>query len=238
MRRLGWKRLRTWLIPKSLRVQLLTRSLFILAVLLLLIGGVQYFMMKNFLYSSKAEAMENQLRSMPVDLLIRREENSSTQSGDLLPNLNKTPQGRFERPIIFTPPDTSLGYIREDGTYITLTQSTDMGYPILSAEEYAIIQERWQHHSKIKYRIVKDTNGQDQLVVFRPADSPPVPERPGFENGQEIRRTALLTDWCKWGSAPVRCSRWRSASSSSLSFYQQQRWLRVWLYICPLSGGH
>jgi two-component system OmpR family sensor kinase len=36
---------------RSLRSQLLTRSLFILALLLLFIGLLQYFLMKEFIYT-------------------------------------------------------------------------------------------------------------------------------------------------------------------------------------------
>ncbi|GGA45454.1 sensor histidine kinase [Paenibacillus physcomitrellae] len=164
-----WIWLRRILFPRSLRTQLLARSLFILATLLLLIGGVQYFVMKNFLYNSRAETMENQLRSMPVDLLVKREQ------------LKQPPnQSRNYRPILFTPTDTSLGYIQEDGSYVSLTQSTETGYPVLSASEYESILQQWKSREKIKYRIVKDSEGNDQLVVFRPADSPNLPGREGF----------------------------------------------------------
>lgn len=176
-------------LTKSLRMQLLVRSLFILAVLLLLIGGVQYIVMKNFLYNSKAETMENQLRSMPVDLLVKRElhagDNASSGSGSGQntggDNSAAPSRGSFERPIIFTPPDTSLGYIQADGTYVSLTQSTDRGYPQLSASEYQKILKQYNARKKIKYRIAKDTNGDEQLVVFRPPDSPvdPVRQTPG-----------------------------------------------------------
>ncbi|ANS74186.1 hypothetical protein AWM70_05980 [Paenibacillus yonginensis] len=162
--------------PASLRAQLLARSLFILATLLLLIGGVQYLVMKNFLYNSRAETMENQLRSMPVDLLVKREQQKQP------PNQNQT---RNYRPILFTPTDTSLGYIQEDGSYVSLTQSTETGYPVLSASEYESILKQWKSREKIKYRIVRDSRGNDQLVVFRPADSPVIPGRGGFGGAPE-----------------------------------------------------
>lgn len=180
------KGLKRFTSPKSLRVQLLTRSLFILAVLLLLIGGVQYIVMKNFLYSSKAETMENQLRSMPVDLLVRREQHSGSfsRSDEGLPWNQDDSRG--ERPIIFTPPDTSLGYIQEDGTYVSLTQSTDRGYPLLSKAEYDKIAAEWEDRPKVKYRIVKDTKGDEQLVVFGAA-SPEgsIRPNPGGGPGQD-----------------------------------------------------
>ncbi|CAH1214448.1 Adaptive-response sensory-kinase SasA [Paenibacillus auburnensis] len=53
--------------PRSLRKQLLATSLLILSVLLLLIGVLQYVLMRNFIYSNRAESMETQLHSVPRD---------------------------------------------------------------------------------------------------------------------------------------------------------------------------
>lgn len=53
--------------PRSLRKQLLATSLLILSGLLLLIGVLQYVLMRNFIYSNRAETMEAQLRSVPRD---------------------------------------------------------------------------------------------------------------------------------------------------------------------------
>ncbi|AIQ62275.1 membrane protein [Paenibacillus stellifer] len=51
--------------PRSLSKQLLAISLLILSALLLLIGIFQYAIMRNFLYSNRAEAMQSQIRSVP-----------------------------------------------------------------------------------------------------------------------------------------------------------------------------
>lgn len=51
--------------PRSLRKQLLATSLLILSGLLLLIGVLQYVLMRNFIYSNRAESMETQLYSVP-----------------------------------------------------------------------------------------------------------------------------------------------------------------------------
>ncbi|WP_245237722.1 HAMP domain-containing protein, partial [Paenibacillus ihuae] len=53
--------------PRSLRKQLLATSLLILSALLLLIGVLQYVLMRNFIYSNRAESMEAQLHSVPRD---------------------------------------------------------------------------------------------------------------------------------------------------------------------------
>lgn len=48
--------------PESLRYQLLSRSLFVLAGLLLLIGTLQYVFMKDFIYNNRAEALKRKYR--------------------------------------------------------------------------------------------------------------------------------------------------------------------------------
>lgn len=53
--------------PRSLRYQLLNRSLLILAVLLMLIGVLQYVIMKDFVFQNKAEALNAQIMSMPME---------------------------------------------------------------------------------------------------------------------------------------------------------------------------
>lgn len=64
----GLLKLKQRLTTKSLRSQLLARSLFILAALLILIGSLQYIIMRDFLYRNQAEAMMSELRNMPRDL--------------------------------------------------------------------------------------------------------------------------------------------------------------------------
>ncbi|CAM4302244.1 sensor histidine kinase [Saccharibacillus endophyticus] len=64
---------------KTLYAQLLARSLFVLAVLLLLIGGFQYFLMRGFLYQNQAETLEAQFRSIPPFLI--EEWRSDVQKG-------------------------------------------------------------------------------------------------------------------------------------------------------------
>ena len=59
--------------PRSLRSQLLSRSLFILAVLLILIGGLQYVLMINFLYKNQAESMGAQILRFPREMLEQME---------------------------------------------------------------------------------------------------------------------------------------------------------------------
>ncbi|MBB3109803.1 two-component system OmpR family sensor kinase [Paenibacillus phyllosphaerae] len=65
--------------PRSLRYQLLFRSILLIAGILLLIGLMQYWLMKGFLYRNKAEALSSQLMSTPVEMFSNN--NDSGLSG-------------------------------------------------------------------------------------------------------------------------------------------------------------
>ncbi|WP_235941297.1 sensor histidine kinase [Paenibacillus puerhi] len=56
----------------SLRLQLLARSLLILAALLALIGALQYVLMSDAIYRNKAESMRSQLQTLPPDVWLDR----------------------------------------------------------------------------------------------------------------------------------------------------------------------
>lgn len=57
--KLRLRRLHQWIWPRSLRSQLLSRSLFVLAGLLLLIGILQFWIMESFLYRNQAKPCKN-----------------------------------------------------------------------------------------------------------------------------------------------------------------------------------
>jgi two-component system OmpR family sensor kinase len=159
-------RLGSWIhfiAPRSLRYQLLSRSLFILATLLLLIGVLQNVLMKDFLYKNQADSMEVQLGRLPRDLLDR--------PGPMpAPQVDNNPDGGHPRgPLVFLP-DTSLGYISPDGSFNDLTQENGMTSPQLTKEEYASIQKQIENHQMVDYRLVRDQTGTEQLIVFRSAE--------------------------------------------------------------------
>lgn len=153
--------------PRSLRFQLLTRSLFILAALLLLIGALQYVLMKDFLYRNQAETMVTQLRTLPRDILTRPNLLPERSSGDRAPG-SQSDTGRPRGPVLFLP-DTSLAYIGHDGSFIDLNKENGALSPRLSDEEYLSISEPTDHRGRVNYRVVRDEKGTEQLIVFRPA---------------------------------------------------------------------
>ncbi|MFD0767799.1 sensor histidine kinase [Bacillus sp. CGMCC 1.60114] len=151
------------LLPRSLRLQLLTRTLFILSLILLSIGLLQYWVMKNFLYNNEAETLKAKLMSLPpeIDLLPFDSQNKVENH----PEPNK-PKFLFSQ-------DISLAAIRKDGSYKDLARNTGMSSPKLSNEDYTKIFEQFSNHKRIDYRVVHNKEGTEQLVVFRPIGGTP-----------------------------------------------------------------
>lgn len=151
---------------RSLRSQLLARTLLILALLLVLIGFLQYFLMKDFLYRSRADAMKTQLNSIPADLLLRDWKD---------PNVGATPWGGINRrdsrpgPFLFWS-DVSLASIDTDGTFRSLSSENGLNPPRLTTQQYRAMQQnkRMLHG----YQLITDAQGNEQLVVFRSLGPP------------------------------------------------------------------
>lgn len=177
------RRLRNSFSPSSLRTQLLSRSLIILAVLLLLIGGVQFFVMKTFLYSNQAEALQSQIRGLPQELLgenswmIRNRFKNETGKA-LVPPSPALPHNdselRERRPFFFFfLPDTSIALINAENKLINPSSNeSGLSAPQLTSEQYSRIRKEWKARNARDYQIAQDQNGHEQLLVFRPADGP------------------------------------------------------------------
>lgn len=160
--------LRAILVPRSLRYQLLARTLFILAALLLLIGISQYWLMKGFLYENKADAMRTQLISLSREWLIQS--GAEIKEGAHPP---KSGPGRPNQPFLFLP-GMSLAYISADGAFTDLSGAEGRGSasPRLTAEEYKLIAAEAAAQNprpnNTEYKIVSNAAGEEQLVVFQP----------------------------------------------------------------------
>jgi len=186
-------RLKKIIFPRSLRSQLLSRSLFILAALLILIGGLQYILMINFLYKNQAESMGAQILRFPREMLEQMElypyhpsgsANLNNQANPVSPtdppnpinpgNLdpNGSSSGRGKRgPFLFLP-DTSLAIIKSDGEFTSRSEDSGLPAPKLSSQQYESIRDSLQEERPDHYRIIKDDNGNQQLIVFRPFSGP------------------------------------------------------------------
>lgn len=153
---------------RSLRFQLLARSLIILAVLLLLIGSLQYVLMTNFLYKNQAEMMVSQLRSFPKDILTQT--NTGRESNKKKELLSPDTNGA-RRPLFFLP-NTSIAYIDENGDFQDLKNVSGMPSPLLSQDIYSKSPQQYDRSRSIPYYISEDAEGTEQLVVIIPAGGP------------------------------------------------------------------
>lgn len=153
---------------RSLRFQLLARSLIILAVLLILIGGLQYILMTNFLYKNQAETMVSQLRSFPKDLLDNM---SSRQDNNQQMNPPTQDMNGGRRPLLFLP-NTSIAYIDQDGNFHDLKDESGMLSPQLSEEIYSGAHQQYTRNQSVPYYITENSEGTEQIVVIIPAGGP------------------------------------------------------------------
>lgn len=214
------KPLKRLAVPNSLRYQLLTRSLMILAVLLLCIGATQYWVMKSFLYKNKADAMLVQISALPRELLgeepVRKER---TDMGfprlDMNPKSNPRPssmdnnnnqpaqaagpsdadytyEDRSSKHYFFMP-DSSLAIVDKDGNVTNITEEGGQPVPEISKEQYAKVLADIEQRKEPDYLVVPGGNGTgEQLVVFRAVGG-----GPGHTTGKLLQMstpTAYLDD--------------------------------------------
>lgn len=173
-------RFRSFFAPNSLRIQLLSRSLLIMAVLLALIGLFQYVFMRDVIYRNKASSMQNQIMSMQNQIMsisptAWQHPGSSTEYGD-------TRQSR-----LFIP-EAELAFIDPQGNYSVLPNGPGgINPPILDKQEYLDVLERRpgaepKPRPKINYKII-DSGGAEQLIVLQPV----------FEHGQALGVVQIST---------------------------------------------
>ncbi|RAV01791.1 cell wall metabolism sensor histidine kinase WalK [Paenibacillus sp. YN15] len=184
------RRMRRLVVPHSLRYQLVTRSLLIMAVLLLSIGVFQYWFMKNFLYKNQAEAMFTQMNSVPRELVgaepmpDRKDRQNQGQRLEKLPGVNggapaqnqpaapadsslEPVNGEGRRPYFFLP-DTALATVDINGNVTRLSEEGGHPMPSISKEQYAEILQEVKANNKPQYWVADGSDGSGrQLVVFR-----------------------------------------------------------------------
>lgn len=142
------------ILPNSLRVQLLARSLLVLAVLLVLVGILQYGIMKDLIYRDKAQT----LRSIAMSV----------------PPLHMNPFGRenngdfADRPRVFLG-DASLAYIDDEGSFSVVTQARDgSDPPHLSLKHYQTALKS----GRAEGYIITNAGGSEQMVVLHHTRDP------------------------------------------------------------------
>jgi two-component system OmpR family sensor kinase len=162
------KMLKKLFFPRSLRYQLLTRTLFILAFILLVIGFVQYWAMKDFLYRNEAETLSAKLMSFPRDIGL----NVELGHANLKPNRSEDNIPPHDNKFFFLQ-DLSLALIDNNGNYKDLIGNNSIQAPKLSKQEYKTLEEDFSKHRNVQFRIVKNSKGIEQLIVFKPVGGKP-----------------------------------------------------------------
>jgi len=151
--------------PRTLRAQLLTRSLIILAGILLVVGIVQYLFMHQFLYSNKAETMRSQLSSIPRGIwdLYQDEDGRNGPVGG-------GPGGGGGGGPLFLLPDASISIYGIDGSFRVLLQDPESGVVRLTDASYAAALGQPPKGPRNPYEVVRDDEGNEQLVVLQPIE--------------------------------------------------------------------
>ncbi|NLI90956.1 MAG: HAMP domain-containing protein [Peptococcaceae bacterium] len=142
--------------PDSLRTQLLSRYLGLIALLLIVIGFFQYFLMRDFIYKNKAESIQSQIIAVPNEAWGQTIYGMSDSMPAPGPN-------RFH---FFIAPDAKIAVIDENGNYSVFADSTAGGEMLkLTPEEYkaAMFSKK-----RLNYKVINDSSGHEQLLVLQP----------------------------------------------------------------------
>ncbi|MFF2887037.1 sensor histidine kinase [Paenibacillus sp. NPDC057967] len=165
---------RRMLRPASLRLQLLVRSLLVLAALFVLIGSLQFLFMRDFLYRNKAEALNAQLMSLPPDLF---------RLDGKEPGIRHPGKVRPDSPLLFQP-GFSLIVIDATGEAQAVTDDGNIDpkdTPLLGIEGYNEIRQKLQAGERPDYQLITADNGTPYIAVFRMAP------RPGDKDGSMLQ---------------------------------------------------
>lgn len=150
--------------PKSLRLQLLTRTMYVVFALLLIVGVLQYVFLSGFLYRNTVSNVVNEIHSIPPQSFHVEDHADDPSHPD--PDSHGFPGqiGDFSTPV------TSLAIIHENFQMTKLSTFTNHG-PItqLPNDEY---QEALQSPS-VTWRVVTDAKKDRELVILVPISTHP-----------------------------------------------------------------
>ncbi|MFB5189555.1 sensor histidine kinase [Alicyclobacillus fastidiosus] len=161
MRWVGRLNLRALFAPRSLRYQLLSRSLLILSGLLLFIGALQYVFMSHFLFQNTAQNLRNQVNAVPPEMW------TSTMTGP-----DREQNGH--PPLGFMNPDTTVSFIDQSGNiYVYPNESSELSVLKLPESEYQAALAYGERNKQ--YQLMTDKSGVKEMVVLTPVGRPDQP---------------------------------------------------------------
>ncbi|KWX87780.1 hypothetical protein AMQ83_10960 [Paenibacillus riograndensis] len=168
--------------PRSLRKQLLVISLLILSGLLLFIGVLQSVLMRDFIYSTRAESREGQVRSVPGEIF-----SSAPAWGAGGMDASGMSGGEAGSPDTGSPGNPPPGNLRNTGRRPLLLDahttiavySADRGFkdfqeetlsdspaPRLTDAEYNDLLKHTTDKAKGGYRLMAGPDGSEHLAGF------------------------------------------------------------------------
>lgn len=156
-------RFRRFFQPNSLRFQLLSRSLMILALLLIIIGFFQYLFTSKFIYQSKAQSIQSQILTVPPDIWELLQIYPPVDVTDNRPDNNNP---AIDHSPFFFLPDSAIAIIDNEGNFSVLSNTkTNRITPKLTEQDYQNVM-----HSKDRliYRVFNQTGESQQLLVLQP----------------------------------------------------------------------
>ena len=147
----------------SLRFQLLSRSLLLMAVILLIIGLFQYVLMREFVYQNKASSIQDQIQSVPPDAWGQMLGSADTGLGN---ESNENPANGFNRRPFLLSPDSTIAFVDGKGEVsVILNSPMNIGIPPKLAEQD--YQAAMYSKHKLNYKVVNQTEGGEQLLVLQ-----------------------------------------------------------------------
>jgi two-component system OmpR family sensor kinase len=164
------------IVPGSLRYQLLSRMLLILAGLLLLIGFLQYFIVKQFLYSNTANTLKSQSLTIPTEIWQvagavvpgpGNDQNGVRNGGRDVERENNREVGRtgndLRNNVIMA--ESTIAFVNERGEFTVVTENERAGVaPQFSLDVYK--KALRPKPSDKNYFLTEDPSGIEQLVVL------------------------------------------------------------------------
>lgn len=159
--------------PNSLRFQLLSRSLFFLAIILLFIGLFQYVFMRGFIFDSTASSIKSQMLTLPreawAQMILHSEINPDANvgsiAGGVTPGRN---QNNDSNRLPFALLDSTISFVDLNGNVSVLNNSLKGGTPPhLEIQDY---QNALQPQQRIDYKVVNSSDGDEKLVVLNPLE--------------------------------------------------------------------
>lgn len=161
--------------PNSLRFQLLSRSLFFLAIILLFIGLFQYVFMREFIFYNTASSIKSQMLTLPreawAQMILHSEINpdasADSNAGVVIPGRN---QANDSNRLPFVLLDSTISFVDLNGNLSVLNNNSLKGGtpPHLEIQDY---EKALQPQKRIGYKVVNSSDGDEKLVVLHPLES-------------------------------------------------------------------